>query len=156
MATPLPAPSEVFLAIDVYLRHAYPGEPPFFVRSQLNALRARESDLFKCPVLIADAVNPTGKFLMRLGNAHYPHMKLKIELSPNDEQFLYRVDTHDKHICPASSSPDYPAFCQLMEKNQAMASAIELDWERVGLPTFKTFLREDLKRRQASSSGSPR
>jgi len=155
MSTPLPPASEVLRAVEVYLTHAYSGEPPFVVRSQLNALKSWQGDFFKCPVLIPDAVNPMGKFTLRLGNTHYPHMKLKIELSPSDDQFLYRADTHDKHICPQSSSKDYAAFCELMEKNQALASAIESAWEKAGLPTFKTFLREDLRRRQARGAQSP-
>jgi len=37
----------------------------------------------------------------------------------------------------------------MMEKNQSLASRIEAAWESGGLPTFKSFLRQDLARRQA-------
>jgi hypothetical protein len=39
-------------------------------------------------------------------------------------------------------------FAELMAKNQAIAQAIESAWADRKLPTFKTFLREDLARRQ--------
>ena len=35
----------------------------------------------------------------------------------------------------------------MMEFNERVAQMIEADWEREGLRTFKTFLREDLERR---------
>jgi hypothetical protein len=38
-----------------------------------------------------------------------------------------------------------------MERNQKLAEKIEAAWEAVQLPTFKQFLREDLKRRQAAA-----
>ena len=40
-----------------------------------------------------------------------------------------------------------PAFTQLMENNQKVAQAIEQGWADQHLPTFKTYLREDLARR---------
>ena len=35
-----------------------------------------------------------------------------------------------------------------MELNRQVAEEIEAAWERQGIPTFKSFLREDLARRQ--------
>jgi hypothetical protein len=88
--------------------------------------------------------------LLRLGNKFYPHMKLAIEKRPDRHGCLFRADTHDAHCCPVSSSREYQAFRQLMELNQTVAQAIESEWEREGVPTFKTFLKEDLARRQTN------
>jgi hypothetical protein len=41
-----------------------------------------------------------------------------------------------------------------MEHNQSLAEAIETEWARSGLPTFKQFLRQDLARRAGGGSGS--
>ena len=86
---------------------------------------------------------------LRLGNPWYPHMKLTIERAPDGKTSLFRADTHDRHIHVGPESPEYAAFCQMMEKNQSLASRIEAAWESGGLPTFKSFLRQDLARRQA-------
>jgi len=149
MPVPLPQPSEAQRALDIYLKLAYPDQTPFVVRSQLQAMKNWSGDFFKCLVWVPDIGQPPRRYAARLGNAFYPHMKLVVELSPNNQQYLYRADTHDRHICPARNSPDYATFCQLMEKNQHLAEAIESAWEQAGLSTFKAYLREDLKRRQA-------
>ena len=60
------------------------------------------------------------------------------------------VTQHDQHACPAEGSREYQAFCELMEANQKVAQAIETEWAEKGLPTFKTYLREDLAKRKAS------
>ena len=38
---------------------------------------------------------------------------------------------------------------QLRAKNKAIGDAIEQAWEQAGIPTFRTFLQQDLARRQA-------
>ena len=43
------------------------------------------------------------------------------------------------------------AFRQLMEMNQTVAQAIEATWEQEGVPTFKSYLKEDLARRQTAN-----
>ena len=65
--------------------------------------------------------------------------------------WLFRVDAHDKHACPSPKAPEYAAFCQLMTQNQELLGKIEAAWADQGLPTFKTYLRADLARRQGRS-----
>jgi hypothetical protein len=43
---------------------------------------------------------------------------------------------------------------QLMDQNHRMAQEIETAWAEASLPTFKTYLRDDLARRQAKRSES--
>ena len=76
-------------------------------------------------------------------------MKLMLEPAPNGLTYLFRADTHDKHICPPPNHPDYAAFMELRGKNQKIGEAIEGAWEQAGITTFRKYLEQDLaKRRQ--------
>jgi len=148
----LPHPTMVWNAIDAYLRCAYEGgDPPLAVRKRLETLRAAGENgaFFASSAFERDANSK--KYSLRLGNRFYPHMKLSIDERPDQQGFLFRADTHDRHICPAPGSKDHGAFCQLMEKNQQLAQSIETTWQDGGLPTFKTYLKQDLVRRQQSA-----
>jgi hypothetical protein len=148
-----PDPSLVWRAIDSYLKVAYGGPPPSAVRSRLETLHALDANSFyDAAVFEKKGDSANNRILLRLGNKFYPHMKLAIEKRPDRAGCLFRADTHDAHCCPANTSREYDSFKQLMELNQTVAQAIELEWEREGLPTFKTFLKEDLARRQANAS----
>ena len=159
-----PEPPVVWRAIATYLSHAFDGPPnahdvpastPSAVRSRLEALRMTPpADFFASPVFERDAsaATPAGqtKYCLRLGNRTYPHMKFVIDRAPDGHGHLFRADTHDGHCRPAPGARDYPMFCQLMETNRQLAARIEAAWETQGLPTFKTFLRDDLARRKAA------
>ena len=150
---PLSPPDQqlVMRAIDVYLRETYGAEPPVTVRSQLAVLKTWGGPFFRAPVFVADD-QPQGKrYSMRLGNRHYPHMKLRIEPSPDGSRYLFRADSHDRHVCPPTTSPEYEAFRDLMEKNQKVVESVESAWADAGVPTFKTYLREDLARRRGEA-----
>jgi hypothetical protein len=149
MPTPQPDQQQVLQAMDIYLKTAYQGDLPLRVRSQQGILESWGGPFFQAPIFVADNNTPPRRYTIRLGNSFYPHMKLAIEMAPHDEGWLFRVDTHDRHCCPNADAPEYSAFCQLMERNQKQAEMIEAEWEQAGLPTFKSYLREDLKRRQA-------
>jgi hypothetical protein len=155
LAQKLPT-QEVWRAIDVYLVYAYKDGPlPSPVRAKLDTLRSlTPDDFYASPILERDVPANPSKLSLRLGNRVYPHMKLTIERSPDRQSFLFRADTHDRHCCPAPGSREYGAFCQLMENNQTIAQAIEAEWARRGLPTFKTYLREDLARRGRGTGSS--
>lgn len=145
---PTPRVADFWKAIDLYLSLAYPGPPPAAVRAKLEGLRqAPQDQLFDNPAFERPAQSPQ-RLALRLGNRFYPHMKLAIEPCPDGQGVLFRADTHDKHCCPPPTSREYPAFCQLMDQNQKLAQQIEAAWEREHLTTFKSYLREDLKRRQ--------
>jgi hypothetical protein len=152
-SVPLSPPDreQVMQAIDVYLLQAYGQEPPVTVRSQLAVLKTWGGPFLRAPVFVADE-QPQGKrYSMRLGNRHYPHMKLRIEPSPDASRYLFRADSHDRHVCPPPTSPEHGAFRELMEKNQQIVDAVESAWAEAGVPTFKTYLREDLARRRGDA-----
>jgi hypothetical protein len=143
-----PSPDEVWRAIDLYIAHAY-GEkgPSTTVKTRLDSLRSAV-DFYSSTALERDANESTpSKYALRLGNHFYPHMKLVIEPTPAGQSYMFRADTHDKHIRPAPASKEYAMFVQLMENNQKLSEAIDAAWEQAGLPTFKKYLREDLARR---------
>jgi len=152
MATQVLPPVEVLKAIDIYLSVAYTVTPPAAVRARLEALRALPPEQFYVsPVFERDRpIDPT-RLALRLGNRFYPHMKLMVEQTPDQRGFLLRADTHDAHCRPKEGTREYGIFCELMEKNQQVAQAIEAAWAGHDLPTFKTWLRDDLKRRMAAA-----
>ena len=153
-----PEPAVVWRAVTTYLAIAYDGSPsstgvpagtPSAVKSRIESLRlAPSSDFYASPVFERDAAASPAKFSLRLGNRHYPHMKLVIERSPDGHGHLLRADTHDAHCRPAPGSRDYQVFCQLMDRNREVAERIEGAWEEQGIPTFKSYLRDDLARRK--------
>jgi hypothetical protein len=142
-----PDPTTVMRAIDAYLDVAYGPQRPAYVKSMVATVRDWSGKFYACPVFVKDANTPPNRYSMRLGNRHYPHMKLVIERSPDDAVFFFRADTHDRHACPPEGAAEYRAFVDLMEKNQQIAQGVETGWAEAGLPTFKSWLRDDLARR---------
>jgi hypothetical protein len=138
-------------AIDVYVNTAYPVGPPVAVRSMLETERTWAGHLTDAPVFVKDDPKNTTRWSMRLGNASYPHMKLVIERSPDGNGYLFRADAHDTHCCPPADSHEYPAFHELMTRNQQVVTAVEQAWAAAGVPTMKTYLQADLARRQAQA-----
>jgi hypothetical protein len=148
MPAPLPEPVQVRKAVEVYLGVAYDGAPPADVQGRVDTLGAApDADFFANPAFERDRADPS-RYRLRLGNRLYPHMKMAMEPSPDGAQYLFRADTHDRHICPPPTSKEYGLFRQLMDANQALAQAIEARWEQAGVPTFKLYLRQDLARRR--------
>lgn len=149
-----PAVSQVHKAIEAYLRIAYGGRAaPSAINARLETLRACSDDEFwECAVFERDNPSRPTRYSLRLGNPTYPHMKLVIERSPDGKTFLFRADTHDRHIAPKPDSREHRLFAELMKQNQLLAEQIELEWSRFGVPTFKQYLRQDLERRAGAAS----
>ena len=168
-----PSPRVLWNAIQVYLSIAYNGpaqEPgglpagtPSAVRARLDTLRSTPDDAFYdspvferiAPKDAKDAKAPPTKYALRLGNRHYPHMKVVIDRAPDGHSYLLRADTHDTHVQPRPGSREAAAFMELVRANQAVAEAVEAAWETQGLPTFKKYLRDDLERRKAAMGSAP-
>jgi len=143
---------------------ATPEPVPSAVRSRLETLKSTPQDAFyESPVFERqEAPRASGdpspremlpiRYSLRLGNLHYPHMKLMIDRSPDGHGYLLRADTHDAHIQPRPGSREQASFAELMSQNRAVADAIEARWAEAGLPTFKQFLRDDLQRRKSGQS----
>ena len=150
-----PDPALVWKAIDVYMADAYDHvPPPPTVRSLIALLRAWVGPLLNAPPFVkgGDAKRP--RYSLRLGNHAYPHMKLVLEPGPNNGRYLFKADTHDRHVCPPAESPEFADFRKLMDENQRLSERIEGDWSAQGLPTFKALLREDIARRQQAQAAT--
>jgi hypothetical protein len=152
MKPALPDPTQCLSAIDTYLSLAYDTEPSTTVRSQVETLRAWPGGIYDAPIFARIGQPVVQRYSIRLGNRHYPHMKFVLELAPGGKKYLFKADTHDRHVCPPPGSKEHKAFCELMQKNQEIAERIETAWADAGYPTFKTFLKEDLARRAAQNS----
>lgn len=147
-----PEQSVLWKAIDCYLQVAYGGPPPSAVRARLDTLHALQPDSFyDSTVFEKRGEGAAAKLLLRLGNPAYPHMKLCVERRPDRQGFLFRADTHDAHCCPIAGSREYGPFRKLMDMNREIAQKIEAAWEEAGVPTFKTFLKQDLAKRENSA-----
>ena len=112
-----PTPEQVWRAIDVYQKVAFQGKPPStMVKSRLDELRAAgDGAFYESKSLERDpGQSPPQKYNLQLGNHFYPHMKLVIEPTPDRAGFMFRADTHDKHIRPAPESKEYAMFTELM------------------------------------------
>jgi hypothetical protein len=151
-----PSPAAVFEAVDAYLRVVYgSASAPSAVRDRVATLRAAPpEELFDSPVLerAGGSAAAPDRYSLRLGNRFYPHMKLVIERSPDGRGFLFRADTHDRHVRPPPGSRDAAAFAELARMNQKAAEEVEAEWARLGLPTFKEYLRQDLAKRAAGAA----
>ena len=77
-------------------------------------------------------------YALRLGNQHYPHMKLQVQPWPHPQGYILSVNAHDQVLHPHHSQD--PAWRELRSKNQKIKEAIEEAWKQAGLPIFLTYL----------------
>lgn len=142
----------------VYLVEAYPdGGPPESVRRRLDwSDEIRLSELLnQSPFEVVaprDGEGPT-IYAIRLGNAHYPHMKLQIQSWPTSAGYMLSVNTHDQILNLDPNAPDASAFRELQAENQRIKEAIEQAWDRDGFPTFLRYLREYLDNQAPNAPG---
>lgn len=139
--------SQLWHAIDIYLRHAYPAEPPAAVKARLDVLRSGCGPLLECTAFEKKPITGGVRYALRLGNRFFPHMKLVVECRDHGSPCYLRADAHDAHCKPPEASREMEAYQTLVRQNRDMVAAIETEWGELGLPTFKTFLREDIARR---------
>ncbi len=146
-------------ATDVYLSLAYGASPlPEVVQRRLQwPAEAEAATLLTRPPFerAGKTAGPGGTaiYALRLGNKHYPHMKLQIQPWPNAAGFLLSVNTHDQVLSLDPKSPDAQAFRELQAENQRLKEAIELAWDQAGLPTFLRYLREYIESRTETEPG---
>lgn len=86
-------------------------------------------------------------YALRLGNTHYPHMKIQIQPWPNPAGFLLSVNTHDQVLSLEAGAEGMNAFREIQEENQRLKEVIEQAWDDAHLPTFLRYLREYIENR---------
>jgi hypothetical protein len=146
-----PSSDQVWRAIETYLRVVYAdgGALPAGVQQRLDQLRQAGQSPLDCPAVERDDPREPRRYLLRLGNRFYPHMKLVVDGSR--DAWLYRADTHDAHCRPREGSGEMAAYEQLCTHNRDLAAKVDQAFADAGLPTFKSMLRDDLARRAAGA-----
>ena len=129
--------STVRLAVKLYLSLAYPGDLAKDAKvPDLNSTGTAEDLIDR---FTDECENPSGdrkvcRYVLRLGNRRYPHMKLVLEENILRNEYAFGVDTHDDmRISP--ENPDYERFNQIRAHNRHLATRIEQAWQAAGIPT---------------------
>lgn len=153
----LPTALQISQAVRIYLEVAYGSQcPPSIQRlippdscdpAQWLMGGAAERDPADAPL---DGVR---SFSLRLGNASYPHMKLRLSRPPKDNMFLFSVDAHDAFLHAPPGSADRGALEDLKRLNSQMVATITAMWDEKCLPTERNYLR--LKIDQARQKKDP-
>ncbi len=130
-------PSHVRRAVRTYLRLAWPNPKnckPRFDPAQLENVHTVQEIFALCERPETAGEGQSARYMLRLGNDHYPFMKMVIQEYLVDREYFFSVDTHDEHIM----SPDHPEWAQWLELkafNRHLKSKIEAEWALESLPT---------------------
>ena len=151
----LPTPSQIGRAVRLYLNHAYaPDQTPEAVR-HLIPPEGFEPGLW----FAGDSVERTPQdvpleqvrsFAMRLGNSRYQHMKLRISRPPNQDEFIFTVDSHDAFLHAPAGSADHEVLEAMKKHNAAVAAAVVAAWDAAKLPTEHRYLRRKIRQARES------
>jgi hypothetical protein len=143
-------PTRIHQALEIYLRHAYPGQA---VPAPAQELLPPEGE-FDLPAWLGQDMaetDPPGaspaearSVAIRLGNFGYPNMKLRLSRPPADECWLLSVDSHDAILQAPEGSPDQAMLEELKAHNAQLKDAIMAAWEQANLPTERTYLRHKI------------
>ncbi len=93
------------------------------------------------------------RYVLRLGNSRYPHMKLVVEEYLLPGEYVFEVDTHDQ-LDLKPDYPDYEAWQVLKEANRQIKAEIEQCWREEKIPTYAD-LAEKATRVERTSGGVP-
>jgi CheY-like chemotaxis protein len=104
------------LALKIYANVARPRKP----------LPQTESEA------MADESTTCGRYVLRLGNHLYPHMKLAVQQSDDEGDWFFHVDAHDDAPTPIAN--DCTAWEALRQRNAEIAAAVHCAWESAGVP----------------------
>jgi hypothetical protein len=81
-------------------------------------------------------------YTLRLGSAHFPHLKLQVVRCGDAGAWVLAVDTHDRFQLSAED-PGMERWRGIQQANQLCKSAIERAWDADGLLTFQGLLRRE-------------
>lgn len=130
-------------ALDLYLERAWPdGRRPAKGIPDTSKLRT-PADVLSLFVR-ETRPNPGGEefrhFVLRLGNARYPHMKIALMEFLEKDEFMWSVDTHDRAPVDPGSK-DWPGWQELRLHNLRLKAKIETAWRKAGVPTARVVAR---------------
>ena len=151
----LPTSQQLRLAVRLYVQHAYGGDvSPAAAGCLPPQPDCEDQDFQPSAWLMGDAVERTPadapleavrSFALRLGNAVYPHMKLRLSHPPNDAIYLFSVDSHDEFLCAPPGSSEHQQVEELKRHNAALAATIMTALDHAGLPTERAYLRQKIE-----------
>jgi len=166
---------ELGRAIEIYLRLAYAGaEPSATVRERAAIPAGRrgrelvEEARFERVEMKreVESQNPSPgpggppspkgeglaeRYNLRLGNAGYLNMKLGICRVAATDDYVLRVDTHDKMFAAMVQEKENAEYAALIERNRKLQNEIERAWSEAGLATFENYLRGQLEQQKVKS-----
>ena len=87
-------------------------------------------------------------FIVRLGNRRYPHMKLRLTRPSGYAGYVLSVDAHDAFLHAPAGSPDEAALEDLKRFNARLSQDVMAEWDRLGLPTERSYMRELIERKK--------
>jgi len=155
----LPDAATLAQAVRMFLEIAYPqGTPDAAARFIPPDDVAAESWLMGGLVERTPAgvgIGEVRSFALRLGNARYPHMKLRLSRVPSHEVYVLTVDSHDAILEAPVGSGDHEALEALKRHNAAIASQITTALNAAKLPTEANFLREEIRRVKQDNPDPP-
>ncbi len=153
--------SDVARAIELYLATAYGETVPEAIRERFLVPECMDLPTW----LMTDVAERSPaeasfedvrSFALRIGNAMYPHMKLRLSRPPGWSILILSVDAHDAMLQAPEGSADAAVLETLKANNARMVSEIMAAWEEAGLPTEKTFLRGQIEHcRQEMDKDTP-
>src|SRR5207244_1358123 len=88
---------------------------------------------------------------LRLGSSSFPHLKLRLQLVQHGGKpiWVYMVNTHDafskESRLPPPDHPEAKKWLLLQTANRLLKEKIEADFEKSGLTTLNSLLREELQ-----------
>ena len=124
-------------AVEIYLGAAYPGSSRWRAPKMDFSGGSTAEDLV--PRFGDESETQEGRlvqrYVLRLGNARYPHMKLVLEESILEHEYAFTVDTHDD-LKVSPEAPDYDRWNMVRAHNRKLAEAIEDQWRLQKVPTL--------------------
>jgi hypothetical protein len=143
-------------ACRIFLDLAYPGgeqtiPPKKRVYGGLSPSEPLDTFLPPAPaatgigqVLPACDGRPRG-YAFRLGSAAFAHLKVQVVDYASGGDWVFAVDTHDA-LLPGlpPNHPDTEELKKIQEGNRELKEKIERAWEKAGLRTFNSLLRDGL------------
>jgi hypothetical protein len=152
----LPSASDIAMLLRLYLSFAYEGNTPEIlgqkaIPPQVDAdveawLMSEVTERTPPSVPIEDVRS----FALRLGNAVYPHMKLRFSRPPSDDVLIASVDSHDAMLQAPEGSPDSSALEELKSYNAELGQRINCEWAQAGLLTEHEYMRRKIQQAKDS------
>jgi hypothetical protein len=143
----LPTAQQIRRAVELYLAGAYGTAPEAALRF-LPPATCRPEEWLMSDLTERDPPDAplaeVRSFALRIGNAQYPHMKVRISCPPLERAYLFSVDAHDAFLQVPPGSPDYEPLEELKRFNARVAAAVAAAWDAAGLLTERNYLRRKI------------